>query len=634
MPRLPRLDAGHGLERFRQQLANVDALPQLCVLGVVSGLLTGALMVGFRSLLELGGLWLLPGGSPEAFEALPPALRSLMPLAAVALIGLWMWATPGAGRQIGVVHVIDRLAYHQGRFPLRNWLTQWVVGLVSVVGGLSAGREGPAIHLGAAASSGLGQRLRLPHNSLRVLVACGTAAGIAASFNTPIAGVIFAMEVVMMEYTIIGFMPVILASTMGAVVAQLVYGPDPAIGVPDLHLNSLLDLPWIIVSALAIGLLAGLFVRVSRLGPRLEGLPMALRFLLAGGVVAAVAWWYPQVQGMGYDTLQATLSGSVAVDVLLAVAIGKLLLTAGTVACGIPVSIIGPVLVVGGAAGALCGLAGQWLLPIEASDPALYAMLGMAAMMGAVLQAPLAALMALLELTHNPNIILPGMLAVVVSCLTARQLCRCGGFFISVTRQGLHPLQQPLMQALSRVSVPAVMERRLVRTQRMVSREKARALLESEPVWVLIERSSDDKPVLALKAADLARWLTEQAAEEEKRAAEEEETDVPAEEAATEGDGEEKPARKRKLKEKVRDKAREKSRDKEEAPPVDLLEIPGVRLELAPIGLQATLSEAFNKLNDSMLDALYVEHGHRPKQKRISGIITRGAIERFYRVED
>ncbi|MBF7053661.1 chloride channel protein [Halomonas sp. KAO] len=618
MPRLPRFNVGQGLERFRHQLANVDALPQLCVLGVVAGVLTGVLMVGFRSLLELGGLWLFPADSPEAFEPIPPVLRSLMPLGAALLIGLWMWSIPPAGRQVGVVHVIDRLTYHQGRFPLRNWLTQWVVGLISVLGGLSAGREGPAIHLGAAASSGLGQRLRLPHNSLRVLVACGTAAGIAASFNTPIAGVIFAMEVVMMEYTIIGFMPVILASTMGAVVAQMVYGPDPAIFVPDLHLNSLLDLPWIIVSALVIGLLAGLFVRVSRLGDRLEPLPMALRFLMAGGAVAVVAWWYPQVQGMGYDTLQATLSGSVAVDVLIAVAIGKLLLTAGTVACGIPVSIIGPVLVIGGAAGALCGMAGHWLLPIEASDPALFAMLGMAAMMGAVLQAPLAALMALLELTHNPNIILPGMLAVVISCLTARQLCRCSGFFLSVKRQGLHPLQQPLMQALSRVSVPAVMDRRLERTQRMVTHEKARALLKSEPVWILIERSSDEKPILALKAADLARWLTvqEETAREEK------------ENAGSPLEGEEAGDRQGRRK----GTPKERSRDRSEPPLVDLLEIPGERLELAPIGLQATLSEAFNKLNDSMLDALYVEHGHRPKQKRISGIITRGAIERFYRV--
>ena len=217
-------------------------------------------------------------------------------------------------------------------------------------------------------------------------------------------------------------------------------------------------------------------------------------------------------------------------------------------------------------------------------------MIGMAAMMGAVLQAPLAALMALLELTHNPNIILPGMLAVVVSGLTTRQLCRCDGFFISVTRHGLHPLQQPLMQALSRVSVPAVMERSLVRTPRLVTRDQAQALLESNPVWVLIERSTDDKPTLALKAADLARWLM------------------------------------------GHDEA-EAGREGDESELLDLLEIPGLRLEMAPIHLQATLSEAFDRLNDQAVDALYVEHGHRPKQKRISGIITRGAIERYYRFD-
>ncbi|GEK73458.1 MULTISPECIES: chloride channel protein [Halomonas] len=587
MPRfpLPRFS----LDRFRRQLASVDALPQLCVLGLVSGLITGGLMVLFRLALQLGAMIFLPGGNPENFEALSPLTRALLPLLAVTLIGAWLWWLRPAGRQIGIAHVIERLTYHQGRFPVRNWFTQWWVGLISVLGGLSAGREGPAIHLGAAACSGLGQRLRLPHNSLRVLVACGTAAGISASFHTPVAGVIFAMEVVMMEYTITGFMPVILASTMGAVVSQAVFGFELPFEGTGLALGSLLNLPWIVLSALGIGLLAGGFVRVARAGDRLKRVPFALRFALAGGVVGAMAWWYPQVQGMGYDTLGLTIGGSLSLDVLLAVAIGKLLITAFTVACGIPVSIIGPVVVAGGAAGALCGLLGAQLLPDLAAGPAVYAMLGMAAMMGAVLQAPLAALMALLELTHNPNLILPGMLAVVVAGLTSRQLCGCDGFFISVTRHGLHPLQQPLMQALSRVSVPAVMERDLVRSRRRVTLDQASALLVAKPVWIVIERSSDAKPTLALKAADLARWMLEH-----------DETD--------------------------------KLIDKEGR--LDLLEIPGQRLDLAPIHLQATLSEAFLRLNTKHADALYVEHGHRPKQKRISGIITRDAIERYYRYSD
>ncbi|KJD20132.1 Cl- channel voltage-gated family protein [Vreelandella aquamarina] len=578
------------LESFRRQLANVDALPQLCVLGLVSGVITGAVMVAFRLLLEAGAVLYMPEGDPGAFEGLSPWLRALLPIVAVTLIGLLLYRQRSAARKLGVSHVIERLTYHQGRFPLRNWLNQWWVGVVSVLGGLSAGREGPAIHLGAAASSGLGLKLRLPNNSLRVLVACGTAAGISASFNTPIAGVIFAMEVVMMEYTLMSFMPVILASTMGALVAQVMYGNAPAFRIPEVALGSLMNLPWIIIIGLVIGLMAGIFIHISR-SQRLQQLPLWIRLGVVGVATGVLAWWFPEIQGIGYDSVAAALNNQLAINVLLALMVAKLLITAITVAGGVPIGIIGPVLVAGAATGALGGMLGGWLWPEKAADPGIYAMLGMAAMMGAVLQAPLAALMALLELTHTPTIMLPGMLVVVVACLTSRQLTGCEGFFISSVRYGLHPLQQPLMQALSRVSVPAVMERQLVRTERMITLDQARRLLETNPMWLVIERSSEDKPVLGLKAAELARWLLEH-------------------DEALDG----------------------------EAPPedelIDLLEIPGQRLEMAPIGLQATLSEAFLKLQDSALGALYVVHGYRPKQQRISGIITRGAIERYYHYTD
>ncbi|MFB9868470.1 chloride channel protein [Vreelandella sulfidaeris] len=578
------------LERFRRQLANVDALPQLCLLGLVSGVITGAVMVAFRLLLEAGATLYMANGDPEAFESIAPWLRALLPMVAVTLVGVLLYQQKPAARKLGVGHVIERLTYHQGRFPLRNWLNQWWVGVMVVLGGLSAGREGPAIHLGAAAASGLGLKMRLPNNSLRVLVACGTAAAISASFNTPIAGVIFAMEVVMMEYTLMSFMPVILASTMGALVAQLAYGNEPAFSIPDVALDSIINLPWIVLTGLVIGLLAGLFIHISR-SQHIQAWPLWLRLGLIGVCTGAVAWWFPQVQGIGYDSVAAALNNQLEIKVLLALMIVKLLLTALTVAGGVPIGIIGPVLVIGAATGALFGLLGGWLWPVKAADPGIYAMLGMAAMMGAVLQAPLAALMALLELTHTPSIMLPGMLAVVVACLTSRQLTGCEGFFVSSVRYGLHPLQHPLMQALSRVSVPAVMERQLVRTERMITPDRARILLETNPVWLVVERSSKEKTVLALKAVELARLLLEH-------------------DQALEGN----------------------------APPddelIDLMEIPGQRLELAPIGLQATLSEAFLKLQDDALGALYVVHGYRPNQQRISGIITRGAIERYYHYTD
>ncbi|MDI6004577.1 chloride channel protein [Cobetia pacifica] len=577
-PHLPR----PSLDNFRRKLAAVDALPQLCLLGLIAGLLTGSLMVGFRLLLSAGALGFMPDDSPENFEGLAPWVRASLPLLAVLVIGIVLGRQHPAQRKLGIGHVIERLTYHQGKMPLRAWLNQIVVGVVSVLGGLSAGREGPAIHLGAGASSWVGERLKLPNNSLRVLVACGTAAGISASFNTPIAGVIFAMEVVMMEYTLTGFMPVILASTAGAVVSQLVYGAEPAFAVPSLLLHSLLDLPWVVITALVIGLLAGGFVHLARQQERAARLTWSGRMALVGLSTAAVAWWYPQVQGIGYDSLAQLLDGQLALDVLLALVIGKLMLSAICVACGVPIGIIGPVVVAGAAAGALMGMLGGWILPDQASDIALYALLGMAAMMGAVLQAPLAALMALLELTHSPNIILPGMLAVVVAGLTCRQLCHCQGFFIStLTAQGLHPLQQPLMQALSRVAVPAVMERSVVSVPRRITRERARGLLESKPVWLVVTRSTPEKPMVALPAADLVRVLMDEHWREQEA--------------------------------------------------LDLLEIPAQRLDLAPIHLQATLSEAYERLLPSNVDALYVEHTTAPMIRKISGIITRDAIESYYR---
>jgi hypothetical protein len=275
-------------------------------------------------------------------------------------------------------------------------------------------------------------------------------------------------------------------------------------------------------------------------------------------------------------------------------------------------------------------------------------------MMGAVLQAPLAALMALLELTHMPHILLPGMLAVVVSCLTARQLCRCDGFFISVKRHGLHPLQQPLMQALSRVSVPAVMERSLVRTRRRISETQARALLEAKPVWIIIERSTDDKPTLALKAADLARYLLEQQEQEQQGQREKQEhkaapvapedqreasddnaaMDVLTDKGGAPGGQADVIAGKNVDRSPPPVSPAASSPDEDKEALLDLLEIPGQRLDLVAIHLQATLTEALNVLNESKVDGLYVEHGYRPKQKRISGIITRDAIERYYRLSD
>ncbi|HCW88494.1 MAG TPA: chloride channel protein, partial [Marinobacter sp.] len=176
----------------------MDALPQLAVLGLLSGLVTGAVILLFRLAIEWPLEQFLPGRESEAFEQLDWITRGLLPLSGALALGLLLQRLALQDRKVGVVHVMERLNYHQGYLTVRSALVQFFSGVITVITGQSAGREGPAVHLGAAFSSLMGQWMRLPNNSIRTLVACGCAAAISASFNTPISGVIFAMEVVMM----------------------------------------------------------------------------------------------------------------------------------------------------------------------------------------------------------------------------------------------------------------------------------------------------------------------------------------------------------------------------------------------------------------------------------------------------
>src|SRR5690606_25713318 len=153
----------------------------------------------------------------------------------------------------------------------------------------------------------MGQWMRLPNNSIRTLVACGCAAAISASFNTPISGVIFAMEVVMMEYTIAGFTPIILAAVSAAIVTQVVYGAEPAFSVPALTMNSLMEIPWLLAIAVIIGVAAAAFIHLVDSSGRFQHRPIWLRLTFAGVLMVSFAILVPQVMGIGYDTVSLTI---------------------------------------------------------------------------------------------------------------------------------------------------------------------------------------------------------------------------------------------------------------------------------------------------------------------------------------
>jgi CIC family chloride channel protein len=561
------------LEHFRDRLAHIDSLPQMLLLGIFSGLTAGLIILAFRLLVEIPLSFSLPGHNPENFEDLPATLRFLLPVAGSLVLILLFWRLAPTHRKVGVVHVLERLGYHQGHLPATNLLVQFSSATIALLSGHSVGREGPAIHLGAGGASLIGQWLRLPNNSMRLLIGCGTAAGISAAFNTPLAGVVFAMEVVLLEYTVLGFTPIMVAAVTADLVIRATIGSTPLLSVPQFSIGALSEIPLVMLLGLLIGLLAGGFNRILLQTTRLNTLALHWRLLLAGLLTGTVALLFPQVMGVGYDTVSATLLGQPPLLWLAGLLLAKWLLTPVVLGLGVPGGLIGPTVFIGALAGALIGSLAQQLNEPALFQVGLYAMIGMGAMMGAVLNAPLAALIALLELTGNPHIILPAMLAIVISNLTVRHLFRLPSIFQSLLRaQGLDQAQSPLDQALSRAAVGSLMQRDFLWADIQESRDRAVFLAEQTADWILI---SDPELRALLPRSELMLWL-------------------------------------------------QQAEDADDT--INLLELPANRRDPVLISFRATLKEAADCMQQRQTDILCVSSNRGD----IIGLLTRVQIESFY----
>ena len=568
------------IEAQRLRMAYVDALPQLALLGVVSGLLSGAIIILFRLVVDIGAETLFPMDTSEAYESISPLWRFVIAVVGGLVVGILFQLIDVGSRHVGVVHVIERLNYHQGHLPLRNAIMQFAGAALSIVFGHSVGREGPNIHLGATSGSLLGQRLGLPNNSVRTLVGCGVAAAIAAGFNTPLAGVIFAMEVVLMEYTIIGFVPIILAAVSATALTRLVYGEDVLFIVSAQQWNTLDEFFYVLALGVAVGALAAAFIRltlwISRLSRKLD---IWVRLLLAGTVVGLIAVPVPQVMGIGYDTLNSTLLGELALLTLAMIVVGKLLATSACIGLGSPGGLIGPTLLIGAAAG---GLLEEFATATFGAGifSSSYAIFGMGAMMAATLQAPLAALLALLEMTADPNLIMPGMIAVISAVLVTRVVFRCPSIYQLVLQsQGLDYHNDPVSQTLRRIGIVRAMDRKFARAPANISGAEATTLLRQSPHWVLV--SDGDDVVALLLAADLDRYIS----------------------------------------------------DNPDDGAIDLLEIPAIRKDVSRANVVASLQDALELLNKSGKEALYVTGAKGRGLQRVYGVLTREDIERSYHVK-
>lgn len=565
------------LDSYRRYLTNYHSVIAYAVLGVIGGLASGLVVLAFETAIsEMAALWGV-GDAGEAFEALPTWQRFALPALGALALGLVFWRLPPEDRETGIVHVLSRMHSDYGVLPLRNALVQFVGGAFALATGQSGGREGPGVHLGGAANSLLGQRLGLPNNSLRVLIACGTAGGIAAAFNTPLAGVIFAMEVIVAEYTVVGFIPVMLAAVSASAISRQLGGGAVLLSIPEVALNSLWELPFIILLGIACGLAVTLFIQLSQFAARASQWPVALRFTLAGCLTGALALVVPQVLGIGYDTLEQTLEGTLPLQLLVAIALCKLLATSVSCGVGMPIGLIGPNLLIGACLGGALGIVGHMYAPDLASEHTLYITIGMAACMGAVLNAPLAAVLAVIELTQSASVAMPALLAIIAANLINNGLFHHRAAHQVVMRQMRRVVpDDPVNQLLHRTDVTSNMEVSVVKVSVNLEPARIPTLLNATPTWCLVTRDGED--LFLLRGAELAERLQDL------------------------GDVQE---------------------------PVNLSDVDLRRWSIAPVPVQATLRQAMDRIKERTVEAACV-YGRGPKGNRVlRGIVTRESIERF-----
>ncbi|WP_082694756.1 chloride channel protein [Rheinheimera sp. EpRS3] len=496
------------LPSLQRRLALPQTSLQLCVLGMLGGLAASILIILFR--LAIIGLQSFFLDRTDDFSTVGTDIRWMLPVGSAVLIGLIAWITGYKHYRLGIPFVIHRIKLKYGMMPTRNTLNQFFGGILALAGGFSVGREGPSVHLGAYGASTLGKYLQLPYNSIRILAGCGIAAGISASFNTPLAAVIFVMEVVLREYRVHVFIPIMLSSVVGALVTQTVFGSDRELALLNIVSISGWHIPYLVLCGIVFGAIAFVFNKnMMRLIKLFKNWPLILRLCLAGALTAAVGYVIPHAMGSETGAIYYAVNAPNDVALLLTIFIGKMLLTLFALGLGVPGGVIGPVFGIGIVLGTLLAIVPSAIIG-DNSIAGTYAVLGMAGLMAATMHAPLAALVAVMELAHNPGIIVPAMVVITTAYITGVQFFNNKSIFLLQLDFLQMPYKlSPADDVLQKVGVLALLDNQYQLLDNPDEQHVLQALDKLEPPHqLLVKRDTGAQSTFLLASYDVQLSMT------------------------------------------------------------------------------------------------------------------------------
>jgi chloride channel protein, CIC family len=427
------------LLRVLQRLSPSEA-QILVATGLVVGVGAGLGAVAFR--------YLINGFTFVFFDGLRPALATVLGPAAVvplpALGGLiygpliYFFAREAKGH--GVPEVMLAVAQKGGRIRPAVVVVKALASALCIGSGGSVGREGPIVQIGSALGSSIGQVFRLSDERMRTLVACGAAGGIAATFNAPIAGVFFALEVILGEFTTRAFGVVVISSVTASVIGRAVFGDVAAFPVPAFELVNVGEFGLYALLAVLAGAVGVGFSRtLYAFEDVFDAIPMPeyLKPVPGGLLLGLIGVFLPQVFGVGYPGMEQALQGNYGLWLLLVLVVAKIIAVSITIGSGGSGGVFAPSLFIGAMLGTAFGTAANSLFPGVTAPAGAYGLVGMAAVFSGAARAPITSVIILFELTGDYRIILPLMLAVVLSTLVSETLSRDTIYTLKLRRRGI-----------------------------------------------------------------------------------------------------------------------------------------------------------------------------------------------------
>ncbi len=434
----------------------------MAILATLVGLAGGFGAIGFRYL--IGFIQEIAYGSGENLIELAPLtpwyLRIWIPALGGLVVGPLVYFLAREAKGHGVPEVMEAVALRSGIIRKRIVVVKSLASAISIGTGGSVGREGPIVQIGSAIGSSMGQVLRVSEDRIRTLVGCGAAAGIAATFNAPVAGSMFALEIILGDFGLATFSPIVISSVVATAVSRHFLGNSPAFLVPAYQLVSAWELPLYVIMGFFCALISVTFTTVLyRAEDFFDHLkfPEYLKAFLGGLILGFMGLQFPHVLGVGYAAIDMALMQQLAWWLLLLLVGFKILATSITIGSGGSGGIFAPSLFMGAMAGGFFGSVVHHFFPGVTASPGAYSIVGMGAVVSGTTHGPLTAILILFEMTGDYKIILPLMIACIISSLASGQLLKESIYTLKLARRGVNIRAGKEVNVLKSIPVSDVM---------------------------------------------------------------------------------------------------------------------------------------------------------------------------------